>query len=281
MKVMKNFSKSRRNLEFLFLSVSLFLFFPSFLFSFLFLFVNQKERYPASQTRSLEDFRKGGVLLVDQIRFAACWYDDCPSTLPFLIKGSHFQVACYFVDFINTNRREIDVFATLGEDQKKGGEKEKEEKEREEKEIVSLKGKNFHEGQWVIWKVHSKEKTNIFNLHLSFGVGPNWVISSLLLDELSPNEIPSSSSSSSIVQFSHIDNQTQGNWKDKYGSSGGIQFSASKQVLIPSTSETVSLLKYDQTLCGSYDWCWSFTTDRRALQVYCGSNIVQLKPAKR
>ena len=250
--------------------------FPSFLFSFLFLFVDQKERYPASQLRSLEDFRRREkVLLVDQIRFAACWYDDCPSTLPFLIKGSHFQVACYFVDF-NTNRREIDVFATLGEDQKK-------EKEREEKEIVSLKGKEFYLGQWVIWKVHSKEKTNIFNLHLSFDVGPNWVISSLLLDELSPNEIPSSSSSSSssIVQFSHIDNQTQGNWKDKYGSSGGIQFSASKQVLIPSTSETVSLLKYDQTLCESYDWCRLFITDPRALQVYCESDIVQLKPAKR
>ena len=174
----------------------------------------------------------------------------------------------------NTDRREMNVFATLGE-QELG----KREKIKKKKEAISLKGPAFHQGQWVIWKVHSKKKTNIFNLHLDISYGPNWVLSALLLDELSPVDI---SSSSSIVQFSHIDNQTQGDWKEKYGSSGGIQFAREKQIEIPSTSETVSLLKDDHIpVVDTYDWCTSLTKDPRALQVYCESNIVQFKPAKR
>ncbi len=192
--------------------------------------------------------------------FPSCHYSLNPHIYSFDITGSHYRVACYFVDY-NTKERRQEVTAWLGDST--------ELRPCEEvKTRVILEGRAFRDGLWVIWDVHGEKK---FNLGLSSLMGHhNWILSALLID-CSPNPTLEFTLSPNIIT---IDYKSRGNWKERYGKCGGILF-GKVDTWVPSICDGSHLKSFE---CHNlynpfmkvekYDWSHEITHDRKALQMY-------------
>ena len=195
-------------------------------------------------------------------RIANCHYSAKEHVLSFDVEGSeHYQVSCYCVDY-NTDRRIQKMVAWLGDDKKDKEEFGNFQNTENASNVITLKGPSFHNGQWVVWDVHGAGR---FNITIASESGPNWVLSSFLLDK-SPNPDAPASPFPTLLE---IDSQSQGKWRGKYGSCGGVLLGV-KDFKVPAQPGIVApfprLEAFDTKKCDRYEWINSLTSDPRAMQ---------------
>uniref|UniRef100_A0A7S4JW23 USP domain-containing protein n=1 Tax=Paramoeba aestuarina TaxID=180227 RepID=A0A7S4JW23_9EUKA len=195
-------------------------------------------------------------------RIANCHYSAKEFVLSFDVEGAeHYQVACYCVDY-NTDRRIQKMVAWLGDDKKDKDELGTFQKHENSDHLITLKGPAFHNGQWVVWDAHGPGR---FNITIASESGPNWVLSSFLLDK-SPNPDAEISPFPTLLE---IDSESQGKWRGKYGACGGVLLGV-KDFKVPVQPGIVGpsprLQGFDTKKCDRYEWINSLTSDARAMQ---------------